>query len=510
MATITINPSVTNATASSSLKRFSINISGGTIDDFSVAFENPEENADLAYIKTGGNMFNVLVPDNYYEKQRVIKGSAFVRTGISTALASFTINQTAASYVLDKTQYDFDGTYGSALILEIKTNVDISKNLSFSIPENWIKYNSAVYDAINGIQTIRFDVNANTTSNFRNMEFTIYVTVDGVFIKTFNINVVQSTRSTILPIYIDSSFAADGDAAEYSITLDNEEIFKGKAYRRPGDTYTRIYARDIIAEYLGHKWPNTGFQKMDEYMKTFIVSGKDFVYTTKWYNNWSYKAFNTESPSFLSDPINNVVHKNQIFIVSVFFPTYGKLVFKVNNQLISEHIGGNGGYTFSVNLRDYNCGDVITVEIWDEQSKYATKNYIIDDSDKEYVVYYVNAAGGWDSLLIGGNAIKTNEITSETYRTRNADAYYFDKTKYLNTITSKWRLYTGYLSNTEADKINNLFESTFVYLRNIKTGKFTPVLITNNSFDYKTYTNQGKKKFYYTIELEESKLKYRK
>lgn len=153
---------------------------------------------------------------------------------------------------------------------------------------------------------------------------------------------------------------------------------------------------------------------------------------------------------------------------------------------------------------------MITVEIWDEQSKYATKNYIIDDSDKEYVVYYVNAAGGWDSLLIGGNAIKTNEITSETYRTRNADAYYFDKTKYLNAITSKWRLYTGYLSNAEAEKINNLFESTFVYLRNIKTGKFTPVLITNNSFDYKTYTNQGKKKFYYTIELEESKLKYRK
>lgn len=112
--------------------------------------------------------------------------------------------------------------------------------------------------------------------------------------------------------------------------------------------------------------------------------------------------------------------------------------------------------------------------------------------------------------MIGGNAIKTNEITSETYRTRNADAYYFDKTKYLNAITSKWRLYTGYLSNTEAEKINNLFESTFVYLRNIKTGKFTPVLITNNSFDYKTYTNQGKKKFYYTIELEESKLKYRK
>jgi hypothetical protein len=136
MATITINPSVTNAVASSSLKRFSINISGGTIDDFSVAFENPEENTDLAYIKTGGNMFNVLVPDNYYEKQRVIKGSALVKSGLSTILGSFTINQSAASYVLDKTQYDFDGTYGSVLILEIKTNVDISKNLSFSIPES--------------------------------------------------------------------------------------------------------------------------------------------------------------------------------------------------------------------------------------------------------------------------------------------------------------------------------------------------------------------------------------
>lgn len=85
------------------------------------------------------------------------------------------------------------------------------------------------------------------------MEFTVYVTVDGVFVKTFNINVAQSTRSVIIPIYIDSAFGVDGDTAEYSITLGNTELFKGKAYKRPGDDYTYIYTRDIIAEYLGHK-----------------------------------------------------------------------------------------------------------------------------------------------------------------------------------------------------------------------------------------------------------------
>lgn len=54
----------------------------------------------------------------------------------------------------------------------------------------------------------------------------------------------------------------------------------------------------------------------------------------------------------------------------------------------------------------------------------------------------------------------------------------------------------------------NLLESTQVYLHH-KGDAVVPVIIKNSECEYKTYTNQGKQKFYYTIDVEASKNKYR-
>ena len=77
-------------------------------------------------------------------------------------------------------------------------------------------------------------------------------------------------------------------------------------------------------------------------------------------------------------------------------------------------------------------------------------------------------------------------------------------------MTTQYTLYTDYLTDDEASKMYNLLESVNVYLHDLETNKIIAVNITNSTCDYKTFTNNGKKKFYYTINVEESQTKMRK
>lgn len=175
---------------------------------------------------------------------------------------------------------------------------------------------------------------------------------------------------------------------------------------------------------------------------------------------------------------------------------------------------GINGYTYTEDLSNklWPCGSYLIVgfveggNISDRQIRYD-----IDTTSKDYVLYYTNSAGGWDSLLVEGNVRKNDEIKSETYTRKVLNtSQEFARNKYLNTITSSWVLYTGYLNDIQASKMFNLIESTKVYLHNLKDNTITPVLITDTNCEYKTYTNQGKNKFYYTINVEASQDTYRK
>ena len=86
----------------------------------------------------------------------------------------------------------------------------------------------------------------------------------------------------------------------------------------------------------------------------------------------------------------------------------------------------------------------------------------------------------------------------------------FAKKNYLNKVSTKYTLYTHYLNDEEASKMWHLLESTQVYLHNLEEDKIIPVLIKDTSVDYKTFTNNGKKKFYYTINVAESQEKIRR
>lgn len=156
----------------------------------------------------------------------------------------------------------------------------------------------------------------------------------------------------------------------------------------------------------------------------------------------------------------------------------------------------------NLNNLTLDCGGTFTVTPGIGQ----VRNYRIDCGD--FVLYYANAYGGWDALLVKGTTKKTDNIEHMNYRRKSRNLSDFSKVNYQNNITPTWSLNTGITVNGK--KMYHLLESNMVYLHNLETNEIIPVVITNAQCEYLDYTNNGKKPYYYNITVEESNLKLRK
>lgn len=313
------------------------------------------------------------------------------------------------------------------------------------------------------------------------------------------------------------------DFIEYHLDYAGDMVYAGKAYKYPETDRVEFLLNNVAENYLsnGIIFNTSKTIVSPEYLKPFTLitsSGNEKPIT--FFNDWSYKDRDLTKGTMLSDPITGLVDPRQYLVSSWILPTGTGVInrfFYVDGVQTAMDISlnsGINGYTYTEDLSNklLPCGSYLIVgfveggNISDRQIRYD-----IDTTGKDYVLYYTNSAGGWDSLLVEGNVRKTDEIKSETYTRKVLNtSQEFARNKYLNTITSSWILYTGYLNDIQASKMFNLIESTKVYLHNLKDNTITPVLITDTNCEYKTYTNQGKNKFYYTINVEASQDTYRK
>ena len=153
--------------------------------------------------------------------------------------------------------------------------------------------------------------------------------------------------------------------------------------------------------------------------------------------------------------------------------------------------------------RAYHEGDVI-INAPDKRTVLTSKN-----TCAKYAIYYLNPLGGWDQLLIEGKVVKTIKLENKTFK-RNFDnnTNEFQTKHYLKNLTTSYKFTTGYLTDEQAKLMPNLIETTKAYLCELDTNTYIPVLINNNSVDIKTYRNQGRKLFTYTIDVQESQNKF--
>lgn len=477
---------------------------------------------------TEDNSFTLTLPENDTVNDLSFDASVTAQTsGGYTIKATVPITQSKTYLTLPTTNYDISYSQSTLTINGLSSNNISASDVVFAIPEDaqsWISSPKFTYN--NGNAIITFNVTENTSLSRRNTTIGISVVKDSSSIINLSINVNQAVKSDIAPIWKDYIWAEEtlDNFIEYHLDDGGTTIYAGKAYKYPGADRVEFLLNSVTENYLsnGISFPTVSSTSiMPNYLKDFtLVTSTGNEKPIIFFNDWSYKDTDLTSGYFLSDPITGLIDPRQYVMASWLLPTgegmVNRFYYKDGIQTATDVTlrSGINGYTFVENITNLQlgCGDYIVIAfvvsgtISQKQIKYT-----IDNTGKDYVLYYVNAAGGWDSLLIEGNVKKTDEFESESYIKRVLrPSTEFARNKYLNTITSSWTLYTGYLNDEQASKMYNLLESTQVYLHNLKDNTITPVLITDTSCEYKTYTNQGKNKFYYTINVESSQDNYRK
>ena len=306
----------------------------------------------------------------------------------------------------------------------------------------------------------------------------------------------------LIPICEKITYSEATDKIEYLVV--DQEVnglkYTGCAHRYPDSDEVIIELNDILSDTLRNNISFAeGLQEMDGYVKKFGILNQDdgggaIIY--------SYKAWEKPKWPLLNDPISNVVDPRQYVFIN-YLDAYDNLTLHQNGEQIGA-LDKICGCAYVVPRDEAVCGE----EVWYDvkaagEDILAVQNYIYKSTDKNYALYYINAYGGWDSLAIRGNVVQTDNIQSQTYKNKTNG-----KVKYLNQITPSWSLNTGAMS--DGSKMFHLLESTQVYLHNLETDEITPVVITDTSCVYKTYSNQGNTRFYMTINVEAANYKIRK
>lgn len=242
--------------------------------------------------------------------------------------------------------------------------------------------------------------------------------------------------------------------------------------------------------------------------------------TFKYYNDWSRFEKRYDYTRSLNDPINGKGCDNMIIPFCVYYDDAATF------SIVDTEKNGN--------VNTYTLSKPSTPFAMRTNSFYDTKKLEYKQDDKVIFSYdmdhcglgafiYRNRFGGWDSFLIEGNIIKTDNYTKLNWRRKGEynQGYAINTLKYIDekvtdsvNIDTTYQAYTGWLSDEEAERlVFHLLSSPIVYFQNLHKENqvfdtdpllnLMPIRITTSSAEYKKFRN-GKKLINYLITFEKS------
>lgn len=254
-------------------------------------------------------------------------------------------------------------------------------------------------------------------------------------------------------IWQDAYFTTTGTAKQFNIAVDGNVIYNGKGYAIPGTNTIKINITNICENYLDSELPDltniTSLTVSTDTYRTFTISVYDDVTDT-----WSTAETFTYLMNYDRDyepnfdtgaSLNNVVNGHA---VTGMITTYSNYTATTINRT-------NADYDFSY------CG--------------------------LYALIYLNSRGGWDSFLFEGKCKMSDDYNISTLnKSYDNNTTGFGSKRYMNIITPKYELNTGWLTKTQGDKFaKNVVSSNKTYLQDIVNDKVIPVVIEDSSVDYK-------------------------
>lgn len=319
-----------------------------------------------------------------------------------------------------------------------------------------------------------------------------------------------------IPIWKDTkaSYVTLGDSQAFTISVDGLIIYNGRLVKKPGQTPKTTFVNRLVKDYLSAKIDfvrGETIHTQDNYIREFTINPATTagVSSYKFYCDYGHEeggvADNTLS--VISRPLLNVVDPRQIFFCTIADLTENtshsvKVRLRNGKRIIAEALR-NKVQTFTLQLTSDMADNVI--EIYDDIAGKVLASYEVRNTCVEYALYYLNAHGGYDHLLINGTTKRSDNIKrTEITRVVDNTTLKHGRSDVHTEITRTWRLNTGHLTDAQWAKTHHLLGSTHVFLQNLDSGEIVPVVIKANKADFNTYRNNGRKMSQLSIDVEES------
>lgn len=437
---------------------------------------------------------------------------SFEATDTLGNILNVSLNVSQAEHYKLPISFKVDDLQASNLEQVYTLNVEMKNLLNYEITSHpsWVEIQSSTATAI----TVK--VLSNPTYKDREGKI-IYsaMDADGQYYD-FSSNVFQS-RSIFIgqypawqDVFVPIPRTSDDESSiTYSVSVMNNEtgeyevVYRGNAVFTDKDPEINIteIVRDYVEDNINISGEAGYTQKIDltKVMLNTGEEGDNLVASLYYYYDYS---FDKDFKLTRNMPILNYFDTRQNIFLS-FLNLSGEtniIRISASGRLLRLRLDTPGIFH---NKLAHHEGNII-VNAPDKSTTLTSKN-----TCAKYAIYYLNPLGGWDQLLIEGKVVKTIKLDNKTFK-RNFDnnTNEFENKHYLKNLTTSYKLTTGYLTDAQAKLMPNLIETTKAYLCELDTNTYIPVLINNNSVDIKTYRNQGRKLFTYTIEVQESQNKF--
>lgn len=350
----------------------------------------------------------------------------------------------------------------------------------------------------------------------------------------FGISRKSTTAMAFAPIWKDYAVTLDTGVsyADFEIRVGDDTgplIYSGRAYTRPGETDPTARINDICAGYIAGTFPNLGtrFTPMQVSETFSVVVGGSEVDNVTFVNDWSYddsKAWT--AGDVLSDPVNGELDPRQVLFFSV-------LSGQTSVNVTIYFTDGTSAVVavpvaFSADFNDDFNGDFAQQ---DDPSRSGTA--ILDLSafsgvDRvaflgitmkvrqqgcaRYCAAYVNAFGGWDTLILDGYTTRQDALVRHTIDVEhdNGDLAARGRKDYAIEVTPSWTLRTGFLTDAQSLRMRHLLNSTEVYLQDLMTGEWRPVVIADTETPVQSFKGNGRQRNEYTFNAQLAQERFRR
>lgn len=316
-----------------------------------------------------------------------------------------------------------------------------------------------------------------------------------------------------------------GDSIRYRIILADTSavIYSGRAYKRPGETNILARINDICADYITNVLPQLSqaeFTRISLPVTFRVQTLSGSTWSTKesvqFTNDWSYDYSYNAATMGMSFPITGNIDirmpivwtgLNVSRVNATIYYTDGRYARVIIPVAISNDFNADFNSDFSKSVRSAGSGTAVFLpSAWDNVARIVVGSStfrVVTDCAK-YALYYINAYGGWDSLLIEGNTMEVDNLKRYTREMvyDNRDIQNRGIQNYVNEIDKGFTFHTGWLLHDQGERMHHLVNSPDVYLYDIAAGEMIPVIIPMTSCEYRNFSNNGNMLVDYTIQVQ--------